>query len=69
LVYAFEEKDILQGAGSMTNYEAEETAKHVYDVFNAKRKKLEAQAADAEDLKLLEDLERRIVEEGNDNKQ
>ena len=49
----------------MTNYEAEETAKQVYDVFNTKRKQLEAQAADADDLKMLEDLERRIVEQDN----
>jgi hypothetical protein len=61
----FQEKDILQGTGSMTNYEAEETAKQVYDVFNTKRKQLEAQAADADDLKMLEDLERRIVEHDN----
>jgi hypothetical protein len=59
----FQEKDILQGAGSITNYEAEETAKQVYDVFNAKRKQVEAQTADADDLKMLEDLERRIVEQ------
>ena len=50
----FQEKDILQGAGSITNYEAEETAKQVYDVFNSKRKQIEAQAADADDLKMLE---------------
>ena len=59
---AFQEKDILQGAGSITNYEAEETAKQVYDVFNAQRKQMEAQTADADDLKMLEDLEKRIVE-------
>ena len=59
-----QEKDILQGAGSITNYEAEETAKQVYNVFNTKRKQVEAQAADADDLKMLEDLERRIVEQG-----
>ena len=63
----FQEKDILQGAGSITNYEAEETAKQVYDVFNTKRKQMEAQAADADDLKMLEDLERRIVEQDNKN--
>ena len=63
----FQEKDILQGAGSITNYEAEETAKQVYDVFNTKRKQMEAQTADADDLKLLEDLEKRIVEQ-EDNK-
>ena len=59
----FQEKDILQGAGSVTNYEAEEIARQVYDVFNAKRKRVEAQTADADDLKMLEDLERRIVEQ------
>ena len=63
----FQEKDILQGAGSITNYEAEETAKQVYDVFNTKRKQMEAQAADADDMKMLEDLERRIVEQDNKN--
>ena len=63
----FQEKDILQGAGSITNYEAEETAKQIYDVFNIKRKQLEAKIADSEDLKMLEDLERRIVEQ-EDNK-
>ena len=63
----FQEKDILQSAGSITNYEAEETAKQVYDVFNTKRKQLEAQKADADDLKMLEDLERRIVEQDNKN--
>ncbi len=64
----FQEKDILQGAGSITNYDAEETAKQVYDIFNAKRKLLEAQTADADDLKLLEDLERRIVKQDNIDK-
>ena len=56
----FQEKDILQGSGSITNYEAEETAKQVYDVFNSKRKQVEAQNADADDLKMLEDLEQSL---------
>ena len=59
----FQEKDILQGAGSITNYEAEETAKLIYDVFNTKRKQVEAQMADADDLKMLEDLEKRIMKQ------
>ncbi len=63
----FQEKDILQGAGSITNYEAEQTAKQVYDVFNTKRKQVEAQTADADDLKMLEDLERKVLEQ-EDNK-
>ena len=65
---AFQEKEILQGIGSITNNEAEETAKRIYDIFNTKRKQLDAQAADAEDLKMLEDLEKRIVAENNKGK-
>ena len=59
----FQEKDILQGVGNITNDEAEQTAKQIYDVFNTKRKQVEAQMADADDLKMLEDLGRRIVEQ------
>ena len=57
----FQEKDILQGHGSISNAEAEATVKQVYDIFNARRKQLEAQEADAEDLKILEDLEKSII--------
>ena len=60
----FQEKDILQGHGSISNTEAEATVKQVYDVFNARRKQLEAQEADAEDLKMLEDLEKGIINAG-----
>ena len=38
--------------------------KRVYDDFNSKRKQLEAREADEEDLKMLEDLEKTIVEQG-----
>ena len=62
----FQEKDILQGAGSITNYVAEETAKQVYDVFKTKRKQMEAQTADADDLKMLEDLERSLKNKQGD---
>ena len=65
---AFQEKEILQGVGSITNNEAEETAKRIYDIFNTKRKQLDAQSADAEDLKMLEDLEKMIVAENNKGK-
>ena len=60
----FQEKDILQGHGSISNTEAEATVKQVYDIFNARRKQLEAQEADAEDLKILEDLEKSIINAG-----
>jgi hypothetical protein len=63
---AFQEKDILQGKGSISNAEAEEIVRNRYDIFNAKRKQLDAQDADAEDIKMLENLEKSIL--GKDKK-
>ncbi len=62
----FQDKDILQGKGSISNAEAEEIVRSRYDIFNVKRKQLDAQIADAEDLKMLEDLEKSIVAIGKD---
>ena len=58
----FQEKDILQGKGSISNIEAENIVNGIYDTFNAKRKQLDAQQADDEDIKILEDLEKSIIE-------
>ncbi|MBQ9223651.1 MAG: virulence RhuM family protein [Prevotella sp.] len=63
---AFQEKDLLQGCGSISNAEAEQTVKQVYEVFNTKRKQIEAQEADIEDLKILENLEKKIIEQAKD---
>ena len=57
----FQEKDILQGRGSISYEEAENIVRMRYDTFNAKRRLLDAQAADAEDLKMLEELEKSII--------
>ena len=65
----FQEKDILQGKGSISNAEAEIIVRGVYDTFNAKRKQIDLQIADAEDIKMLEDLEKSIIEKNKgDNK-
>ena len=67
----FQDKDILQGKGSISNAEAEEIVRSRYDIFNVKRKQLDAQDADAEDLKMLENLEKNIVaksKDGNNSK-
>ena len=56
----FQDKAILQGRGSISNDEAERIVYTRYDNFNAKRKQLEAQAADDEDIRLLEDLEKTL---------
>ena len=58
----YQEKDILQGNGSISNAKAEDIVKGIYDTFNANRKKLDAQQADADDIKMLEDLEKSIIE-------
>ena len=63
---AFQEKDLLQGCGSISNAEAEQTVKQVYEVFSTKRKQIEAQEADIEDLKILENLEKNIIEQAKD---
>lgn len=57
----FQEKDILQGRGSISNEEAESIVRNIYNSFDVKRKQLDAQAADAEDIKMLEDIEKNII--------
>ena len=59
---SFQNKDILQGKGSITNEEAESIVRQVYDDFNAKRKQLDAQTADADDLRLLDELAKKIYD-------
>lgn len=61
----FQEKDILQGKGSISNADMEDIVRKIYDEFDTNRRLYEARLADAEDLKALEDIERSIM----DNKQ
>lgn len=65
----FQGMDVLQGKGSVSNAEMENYARNVYATFDAKRKQIEALQADADDLKLLEDLERRIIDQNKNDKQ
>ena len=57
---SFQGYDILQGNGSISNAEMEKYARMVYDKFDNRRKLREAEEADAEDLKWLEDLQNKI---------
>ena len=57
---SFQGYDILQGNGSVSNAEMEKYARMVYDKFDNRRKLREAEEADVEDLKWLEDLQNRI---------
>ena len=56
----FQEKDILQGKGSVSNTEMENIVRKVYDEFDTNRKHYDAQLADIEDLETLENLEKSI---------
>ena len=57
---SFQGYDVLKGNGSISNNDMEKYVKMVYDKFNSKRKQIEAEEADAEDLKWLEDLQNKI---------
>lgn len=57
---AFQGKDVLIGNGTVSNQEMEILVKKVYTEFDVKRKHADALAADEEDLKLLDDLEKQV---------
>ena len=56
----FNERPILQGAGSISHEDMKAIAHDRYATFDKNRKRTEALAADAEDVKELEDLEKRL---------
>ncbi len=53
----FQDKPLLKNKGKITNAQMEAKVKAIYNDFNARRKMLEAQEADAEDLTLFDDLD------------
>ena len=66
---AFQGMDVLQDKGSVSNSQMETHVREIYADFDTKRKQLEAQRADADDLKLLEDIEKRIINKDNNKNQ
>lgn len=52
--------DFLVGNGSVSNAQMEDYVRDVYSQFDKKRKEYEAQLADEEDMKLLDELEDEI---------
>lgn len=54
-ILQFNDKCILQNAGSISNALMEEKVKQIYTLFDQKRKQFEAEQADLEDLKTLEE--------------
>ncbi len=57
MLLTFQGKELLIGNGSVSNAQMEEYVRGIYEKFDAKRKAFEAQLADEEDMKLLDDLE------------
>lgn len=54
----FNERPVLQGAGRVSADQAKDIAHERYEVFAARRRSAEAVAADAEDMRMLESLEK-----------
>ncbi|GAB4287787.1 MAG: virulence RhuM family protein [Marinilabiliales bacterium] len=54
------DKQILNHKGKISNKEMEKLVSKIYDDFDKKRKKYEAELADKEDLKELEELEKQL---------
>ncbi|MFB4203230.1 virulence RhuM family protein [Arhodomonas sp. KWT2] len=61
----FNERPILDGAGSISRDRMEHIAHKRYEQFDARRRRDEALEADAEELRELEALEERIKKEGD----
>lgn len=61
----FNERPLLEGAGSVSAEQAQKVAYERYQQFDENRRREEALAADAEDLRELEALEKRIKKEGD----
>ena len=57
---AFQDKTILQNAGSVTHEAMEQKVREVYTQFDQRRKATDAHAADAQDLEDLRALEQQI---------
>lgn len=54
-ILQFNDKNILQNAGSISNAQMEENVRMIYNQFDQKRKQFEAEQADLDDLKSLEE--------------
>jgi len=57
---AFNDRAILQGAGMVSNERMKQVAHERYERFDAQRRRADALAADAEDMKALEAVEKRV---------
>jgi len=63
----FNERDLLTHAGKLQMTVAKKLAAERYELFDTKRKKTEALAADEEDIKELEALEKKLIKRDGDS--
>lgn len=59
-ILEFQEKKVLSGSGSISNQLMEDKVRQIYAEFDATRKQTEAIQADEEDMKTLENLEKKL---------
>jgi hypothetical protein len=65
---AFNDKPVLQNAGGISADAMKVIAHERYEAFDARRREEEAREADADDLKVLEAMERKIKKNGKEAK-
>ncbi len=59
-IIEFNDKELLQGHGSISNEQMKKMVTSVYETFDSKRKTIDAIKADNEDLKELQQLEEKV---------
>lgn len=62
---AFSERPVLQNAGSVSAEQAKAVVQERYESFDTRRRQGEALEADAEDLRALEEIEKRATNKGS----
>lgn len=65
---AFNDRAVLKGPGKISHDDMKEIAHERYEAFDANRRAAEAIEADAEDLRQIEDLEKKLKEEKDKHK-
>ena len=59
-ILAFNDKDILKSAGTISNAQMEEQVRKIYERFDKRRKAFEAEQADLKEIEELKELENKI---------
>jgi hypothetical protein len=65
---AYQGMDVLEGNGLVSNQQMEDYVHGIYAEFDSRRKSYEAQLADEEDMKLLENLENEVKDKAKRDK-